>query len=83
MLIRKTSTPAISNFSSISGELDAGPTVATVFVRELDKSDLFNDGIDLSGEFKISAIFEPKLDKNREISGSSFRVDYRAHLVKP
>ena len=35
MLIRKTSTPARRSWFKISGEIDAGPTVATVFVRAL------------------------------------------------
>ena len=35
MLIRNTSTPACSSFSRDSWELEAGPTVATVFVRAL------------------------------------------------
>ena len=35
--MRKTSTPARRSFANISGELEAGPTVATVFVRESER----------------------------------------------
>jgi hypothetical protein len=34
-LRRATSTPAVINFRSISGEFEAGPIVATIFARRI------------------------------------------------